>query len=359
MNTDGATKKGKVVIGLSGGVDSAVAAAILKQQGYEVVGVTLSLFAYASEDGKGCCSFSDTIDATQVCDLLGIEHFVFSRRKTFKSEIIDKFVDGHKNWIVTNPCISCNTLVKMPTLLLAADQIGAEFVATGHYANINDDGILCRGTDRNKDQSYFLWQLPPASLKRILFPLGGMNKPQVRDLAEKFNIHIAKKKDSINLCFLEGGKASDFLSVRGVGNETGDFIDQSGNKLGTHKGLNRYVRGQKADVVSKDGKPKFVLNVIHETNSIVIGQKEEAFVDNILIKDVIFHSEEIFDSENLSVFGAVCRYGVDAIPIKSIIKNEDGTVKFYLTNPVYGIARGQEVVFYKNDNEVVGGGIVE
>lgn len=349
-------KKGKVVVGLSGGVDSAVVAAILKKQGYEVVGVTLSLFAYASEDGKGCCSFNDTIDATQVCDLLGIEHFVFSRRKSFKAEIIDKFVDGHKNGLIYNPCISCNNLIKMPSLFMAADQIKAEFVATGHYATIEND-VLCRGKDRNKDQSYFLWELPSAALKRLLFPLGEMTKVQVRELAAEFGIHIAKKPDSVNLCFLEGRKASDFLSDKGVGNIAGDIVDQTGIKVGTHNGINRYVKGQRASVVSTDGKQKFVLNVLPETNTVVVGPREDAFSSEFTIRDPLFHNDELFTTNNISDFSAVCRYGTTSVPIKSIKKNSDGTIKIELTAPVYGITQGQSMVIYKNDNEVIGGGL--
>ena len=351
-------KNNKVVVGLSGGVDSAVVAALLKQQGYEVIGVTLSLFAYQSDDGKGCCSFTDTIDATQVCDLLGIEHIVFSRRKTFKSEIIDKFVDGHKNGLVYNPCVSCNNLIKMPALIQTANQVGAYYIATGHYTTIQN-GVLCRGSDRNKDQSYFLWELPQSIFDRVLFPLGNMTKPEVRKLAETLGIHIAKKPDSTNLCFLEGGKASDFLAARGVGASPGEIQDQTGNKLGHHEGINRYVRGQRVGVPSKDGKPKFVLNVIADTNTVVVGPKEDAYTTKLSLKDVIIHNEEIFNVEDPSIeYSAVCRYQTDSVPIKSIILQPDGTIALELSSGVYGVANGQSVVFYRNDKEVVGGGDV-
>jgi tRNA-specific 2-thiouridylase len=347
--------KGKVIVGLSGGIDSAVAAALLKQQGYEVIGVTLSLFAYASGDGKGCCSFSDTIDATQVCDLLGIEHFVFSRRKSFGNEVINKFVEGHKNGEVVNPCVTCNNLIKIPSLVQAAMHYKADFIATGHYANV-ENGLLTRGDDLSKDQSYFLWELPTSIVSRMLFPLGKMTKPEVRKLAEKMGIHIAKKPDSVDLCFLEGKKASDYLAERGVGTDAGSVVDDSGINLGSHSGLGRYVVGQRLSIPSKDGKPKYVLKVIPETNTIVAGNREDAFFSSIKIKETVFH-DKIQSVENIS---AVCRYQTDAVKVKSILPlSEEDSFQVELETPVYGVSRGQSLVFYRNNKEVVGGGIIQ
>ena len=346
--------KGKVIVGLSGGIDSAVAAALLKQQGYEVIGVTLSLFAYASEDGKGCCSFSDTIDATQVCDLLGIEHLVFSRRKSFASEVINKYIEGHKNGEVVNPCVTCNNLIKIPSLVQAAIQYKADHVATGHYANI-ENGLLTRGDDRSKDQSYFLWDIPKNILSRLLFPLGKMTKPEVRKLAEEMGIHIAKKPDSVDLCFLEGKRASDYLAARGVGIAAGAIVDQSGNKLGNHGGLSRVVVGQRLPISSKDGKPKYALKVLSDSNTVVAGDHNDVYFNSFQIKNVEFHDTD-FRIEDLY---AVCRYQTDAVRVKSLVKNEDGTFLVEFETPVYGVSKGQSIVFYKHDKHVVGGGIIQ
>ena len=347
--------RGKVIVGLSGGIDSAVAAALLKQQGYEVIGVTLSLFAYVSDDGKGCCSFSDTIDATQVCDLLGIEHFLFSRRKSFASEVINKFVEGHKSGEVVNPCVTCNNLIKIPSLVQAAMHYKADYVATGHYANI-ESGLLTRGDDLSKDQSYFLWDIPKSILSRLLFPLGKMTKPEVRKLAEEMKIHIAKKPDSVDLCFLEGKKASDYLAARGVGVDAGAIVDQSGNKLGNHVGLGRVVVGQRLPISSKDGKSKYALKIIPETNTVVAGNHDDIYFTSFNIKDVVFHDTD-FQVEDLY---AVCRYQTDAVKVKSIQKTSTENNWFVeFETPVYGVSRGQSVVFYKHNKHVVGGGTIQ
>jgi tRNA-specific 2-thiouridylase len=354
---DSATQnKGKVIVGLSGGIDSAVAAAILKQQGYQVVGVTLSLFAYQSEDGKGCCSFSDTIDATQVCDLLGIEHFVFSRRKSFASEVIDKFVEGHKNGEVINPCVTCNNLIKIPSLVQAAMYYKADYIATGHYANV-ENGLLSRGDDLSKDQSYFLWDIPKSILSRMIFPLGKMTKPDVRKLAEELKIHIAKKPDSVDLCFLEGKKASDYLAERGVGTAIGPIIDQNGNKLGNHSGLSRVVIGQKLPISSNgNGKSKYVLKIIPESNTVVAGNHSDIYFTSFNLKNVAFHDTN-FEIQDLY---AVCRYQSDPIKVKSlqVSKENNNNLTVEFETPVYGVSKGQSIVFYKFNKYVVGGGII-
>lgn len=339
----------KVIVGLSGGVDSAVAAAILKEKGFDVVGVTLSLLTYTSEDSVGCCSFNDTIDATKVCDIIGIEHLVVSRRKNFKAQVIDPYIAGHKAGIVHNPCVTCNNQVKIPTLVDFAKHLGANYVATGHYAKVID-GKIVRGDDANKDQSYFLWDLPRETVKHLLFPLGEMNKSEVRDIAHKLGLPVAAKKDSTNLCFLEGGTVNDFLNKHGVDFPSGNIIDTQGNLLGTHKGINGFVPGQRLPMASGDGKPKFVLKVIPEKDTIMVGSKEETYRNTVEIAR--YGWVDGVAPTSFEGINAVCRYRQSPIPVLSI---QGQTV--FLDGTVSGATPGQSIVFYKGDT-VIGGGIL-
>lgn len=341
----------KVVVGMSGGVDSAVAALLLKQQGYEVIAVTLSLFAYTTEDSGGCCSFNDTIDATKVCDILGIEHLVISRRNKFLNDVIKPYLNGHANGITPNPCVSCNNTIKIPSLVDIAKHIGAQYVATGHYARIID-GKITKGMDPSKDQSYFLWELCSKDIiDHLLFPLGNMTKAEVREIAAKNNLPVASKHDSMNLCFLEGKSKEEFLDKHGVGTAHAEVVEQSTNKvlLKSGKGINGYTPGQRlGGYAASDGKPRFVLKVIPETKRVVVGFKEDLATTNIKLNNIV-----VSESTNLDApIYAVCRYKNPPIQIKRINKDS-----IDLTQPAYGIAPGQSVVFYQDDM-VVGGGII-
>lgn len=342
---------GKVVIGMSGGVDSAVAALLLKQQGYEVIAVTLSLFAYTTEDSGGCCSFNDTIDATKVCTMLGIEHLVISRRNKFLAEVIKPYILGSANGTTPNPCVSCNNTIKIPSLVDIANHIGAQYVATGHYSRIVG-GKIAKGLDESKDQSYFLWELCSKDiLDRLLFPLGNMTKTQVRAIAAENNLPLASKHDSMNLCFLEGKSKEEFLSEHGVGTTSAEVVEQTTNKvlLKNHKGLNGYTPGQRlGGYASSDGKPRFVLKVLPETNQVIVGLKEDLAATNIKLDKIVLSKSINPDSP---IF-AVCRYKNSQVQIRSL--NSDS---IELLSPVYGIAPGQSVVFYQDDM-VVGGGII-
>lgn len=340
----------KVIVGLSGGVDSAVAAAILKQKGYNVIGVTLSLLSYTKEDSVGCCSFNDTIDATKVCDLIGIEHLVVSRRKNFKAQVIDPFVSGHKQGVYHNPCITCNNTVKIPTLINFAKHLGASHVATGHYARIID-GKIAKGKDGNKDQSYFLWELSSKEITdHLMFPLGDMTKVEVRAIAENMGLPVAAKKDSTNLCFLEGGTKAEFLAKHDIHPQKGNVLDGNGNVVGTHDGVHGFIPGQRLPIQSGDGKAKFVLKVIPDTNTILMGSKDELLTDKVAV-----HSIKWTDGaapKSFTDIKAVCRYRQAPIPVEGI---QGDTV--FLGGNVYGATPGQSIVFYKGDC-VIGGGII-
>ena len=345
----------KVLIGLSGGVDSAVAATLLKQQGYEVIGVTLKLLEYTNEESIGCCTAADVIDATRVCDTVGVEHLVISRKKSFKQKIIDTYLDGHRQGVFHNPCITCNTTIKLPSLFEIADHMGIPYVATGHYARI-ENGLIKRAKDLSKDQSYFLWETPPEQINRLLFPLGEYTKTEVRELARKFGLRVADKKDSTNLCFLEGGTKEEFMERHNVGTEQGEIIDnQTGTVLGHHAGYSKYVPGQRTGIgASASGKPRYVLRVIPSTNQVVVGTKEEAASNVASIRNARW-----INGSPSTLLRGICRYGQkENLPDVQITScNEDNwTVKF--NTDIHGIASGQSLVLYDTNDCVVGGGFL-
>ena len=345
----------KVLVGLSGGVDSAVAALLLKQQGYEVVGVTLSLLTYTKEDGEGCCTFNDVLDATKVCDVLGIEHLVISRRKQFKELVIDPFLEGHKHGVFHNPCVTCNTTVKLPTLVQIADHMGIPYVATGHYARTDKaTGLLCKALDASKDQTYFLWELSTDLIKRCLFPLGDLHKTEVRAMAEAAGlVSVSQKKDSTNLCFLEGGTKQEFLEKNGIHPAKGQVLDKDNNVLGTHNGYSSYVTGQRAPVTSKDGKPRYVLKVLADTNTLVVGSKEETTARTVRVNNTRWVGQPWLNTPVM----VSTRYSHDpASAVEAVITEEEtGWVVTATTSTFQSPTTGQSLVVYK-DNLLVGGG---
>lgn len=362
----------KVLVGMSGGVDSAVAAAILKSEGHEVVGLTLKLLEYSCDDSPGCCTASDIIDATRACDSIGIEHVVISRKVAFKSQVIDPFLELHKQGVYTNPCVTCNAYVKAPQLLDIADHMGFDYIATGHYANRSACGnYIVRGNDRSKDQSYFLWDLPPSAIGRLLLPLGTYTKAETRKLAKSFALKVATKKDSTDLCFLEGKSRREFLTKHGVGTEAGNVVDSAtGAVLGTHNGLARFSPGQRYGVDTKTGKPRYVLNVLPSSNTVQLGPIEETFTSSVRVQGLRIRCPD--RSLNGMPLTAVCRYSSKQSPVPVIeisgvtmLELDDGddgpeflpTVMF--DRPINGVANGQSIVLYdETDGAVVGGGTI-
>lgn len=338
----------KVVVGLSGGVDSAVAAGLLREQGWDVQGVTLKLLEYSSDEAPGCCTATDIFDANKTCSTLNVEHLVISRKKAFSSMVIQPYLEGLSSGINVNPCVSCNNTVKLPTLLEVASHLGIAHVATGHYAR-KHNGLLMRATDRSKDQTYFLWELTPDLIERLLFPLGELTKTKVRELASKFGLSVANKQDSVDLCFLEGGTKADFAEKHGVGVVPGEIRDTDGNLLGTHEGISKFTPGQRVRIPGSSTQ-RYVLKVVG--NDILAGTKEETRTNKISLRNVVWHIDPDFSAP----IELMCRYGQRDIPtVERIEPAEDGTTTVYLNSPVSGIAPGQSGVFYQNDC-VIGGG---
>jgi len=340
----------KILVGLSGGVDSAVVAALLKQQGHEVFGYTLKLLeTLDSDEGEGCCTFKDIRDARMICDQMGIEYLVTNWKQQFKKNVIDRYLDGAKKGITYNPCVTCNSTIKLPVLAAVANHFGCEYIATGHYARATN-GRITRAKNLKKDQSYFLWETPAAVVSRMVFPLGDFDsKDDTRALAREFGLHVADKKDSTDLCFLGGGTKQEFLERNNVVSSGGNFVDVDGKVVGKHEGFTKYVAGQRAGI--RGDSVRYVLNIVPSTGDIVVGSREQASSKNLFLRNARIDSE--VDTKGVT---AVIRYHSSPIPVEAIRSSGEG-MQVILGEAVFGAAKGQNCVFYSGD-EVVGGGVI-
>jgi tRNA-specific 2-thiouridylase len=340
----------KVLVGLSGGVDSAVVAALLKQQGHEVFGYTLKLLETTSEDSEGCCTFKDIRDARMVCDQMGIEYLVTNWKQQFKKNVIDRYLDGAKQGIVYNPCVTCNSTIKLPVLAAVANHFGCEYIATGHYARVNN-GRITKAKNLKKDQSYFLWETPASVVSRLIFPLGDFDsKDDTRALAREFGLHVADKKDSTDLCFLGGGTKEEFLERNNVVSSVGNFIDVDGKIVGKHEGFTKYVAGQRTGV-DNNGRRRYVLNIVSSSGDIMVGSREQASSRTLFLTNARIDAG--VNCENIT---AIIRYHSAPVAVETITNSGDN-LQVTLRDAVFGAAKGQSCVFYHGD-EVVGGGVI-
>ena len=352
--------KKKVVIGLSGGVDSAVAAYLLKEQGYEVIGVMLNLSQndeiYLLNEG-GCCSLSSVLDARKVAELLDIPFYVLNYKEVFKEKIVDYFVDEYVTGKTPNPCIECNRHIKFGKFLKSAKTLGADYVATGHYARVekeNDNYILKKGIDQRKDQTYMLYTLTQNHLKNIIMPCGEYTKDQVREIAKKIGMDIHNKKDSEEICFVPDGNHGKFISeIKKV--EEGNFIDKNGKVLGKHKGIIYYTIGQRKGLNLSLGKPGYVIEIKPETNEIVIGDEEDIFFNSAIVNKVNIVSGKNFE-EGFMVQAKI-RYQAKPCDAK-LFRIKDDQIKVVFDSSQRAMTKGQSLVFYDGDI-LVGGGIIE
>lgn len=351
--------KGKVVIGLSGGVDSAVAAYLLKKEGYEVIGVMLNISQndeiYLLHEG-GCCSLSSVLDARKVAELLEIPFYVLNYKKVFKEKIVDYFVDDYINGNTPNPCIECNRHIKFGNFLKSARSLGADYVATGHYGiveNVNGKFVLKKGVDQKKDQTYMLHVLTQDQLKYVLMPCGKYTKEQVRSIAKEIGMDIHNKKDSEEICFVPDGNHGKFISeIKEI--KEGNFIDKNGKILGTHKGIVYYTIGQRKGLNLSLGKPAYVIEIREKTNEIVIGDEEDIFFQNAIIDNINIISGD--DFEKIENIQAKIRY--QAKPCgASVYTMGDGRAKVVFEEKQRALTRGQSLVIYDNDI-VIGGGVI-
>ncbi len=353
---------------MSGGVDSSVAAALLIEQGYDVVGLTMRLWDGEEVDGNfmdsTCCSLSAVEDARYVCHKLGIEHHVMDFRKEFENHVVNYFVDEYKNGRTPNPCIACNRFLKFDAMLERAKLLGADYIATGHYAKIEYDEIfgrylLKRARSDAKDQTYALYSLTQEQLSKTLMPLGQLkNKQQTREIAEKLGLVTAKKPDSMEICFVPDKDYAGFIKRRdGEESECGNFVDVDGNVLGKHKGIIHYTVGQRKGLGITFGKPMFVLRIDAKKNEVVLGEKGTEFSDKLVATDLNFIP---FDALNEPLkANAKVRYSAKESPA-TIVPLEDGSAEVVFEEPQRAITPGQAVVFYEiNGDNVIGGGIIK
>lgn len=341
----------KVMIGMSGGVDSAVSAYLLKQSGYDVTGVTLRLCGENE---------SDAADAKAVAERLGIEHIVGDMSEEFRNKVIDDFVNSYKQGATPNPCIVCNKFIKFGAMLDYAVDCGADLIATGHYARIKRgaDGryLLKKALDESKDQSYVLYSLTQERLSRVLFPLGEMTKSEVRELAESQGLINARKRDSQDICFVPDGDYAAFIGrYTGESFPKGSFVDKEGNVLGEHNGIIKYTIGQRKGLGISLGKPAFVCGKDIQSNTVTLGENSDLFSKILTAHDVNLISADSIDRP-MRVCAKV-RYNQKEQPatVETIGENR---IRVEFDEPQRAISKGQSVVLYDGDT-VVGGGIID
>ncbi len=344
----------KVLVGMSGGVDSSVCASLLKEKGFSVAGVTLSLIENNTADE------TNISDAKKVCDNLGIEHFAVDLSKDFKQNVINNFIDEYINGRTPNPCIVCNRYIKFGKMLEIAKEWGFSKIATGHYATVREKDaryLLCKAKDETKDQSYVLYCLTQEQLASVQFPLGELSKSQVREIAESKKLVNAKKKDSQDICFVPDGDYASFIeNTANYISDTGDYVNLKGEKIGQHKGVIHYTIGQRKGLGIALGKPAFVIDKNPITNQVVLGDEEYLFYKKVLVENVNFIP---FDNlENEMKVCAKLRYRHKEQP--AVIKPlGNGQVLVEFDEAQRAPSSGQAAVFYDGDIVVGGGTIVK
>ena len=350
----------KAIIAMSGGVDSSVAAYIMKNNGYDVIGVTLKLFDNddANIREKSCCSLEDVEDAKSVAHRLGIEHYTFNFKDDFKGQVISRFIDAYEKGKTPNPCIDCNRYIKYKRLLERAYQLDYDYVVTGHYARIEESGgrfLLKKGLDHTKDQSYVLYSLTQEQLKHTLIPLGELSKDEVREIADENGFINARKKDSQDICFVPDGDYASFIeNYVGKTYPDGNFIDFNGNVLGTHKGLIRYTVGQRKGLGLALPKPMYVCKLCTDTNCVMLGDNEDLLSKTLDAYDInLITTDKIDNSIRVE---AKVRYSQSAQKA-TVFQTSENELHIEFDEPQRAITSGQAVVLYDGD-VVVGGGTI-
>lgn len=361
------SRKGKVLVAMSGGIDSTVTALMLHNEGYEVVGITMKTWDYTGSGGgkkeTGCCNLDSFNDARMAAVQHGFPHYILDIRDEFGSFVVDNFVDEYLAGRTPNPCVLCNTHIKWRALLKRADALDCDYIATGHYASVrqhdNERFVVSKGIDETKDQSYVLWGLQQDLLSRTLLPLGTYRKTAIRQMAHDFGYpELAKKSESYEICFVPDNDYRGFLKRKVDGLEEkvsgGSFVDKSGKILGQHKGYPFYTIGQRKGLDIALGKPAYVTNIDPDTNTVVLGDEEDLEKDIMKVSGLNMIKYDRLEGEMEAI--TKIRYK-DKGSLSTI--NQEGTtmhVEFY--QKAKGIAPGQSAVFYEGD-DVLGGGIIQ
>lgn len=350
-----------VLVAMSGGVDSSVAAALLVERGYRVIGATIKTFCYSDlpTNSRTCCGLDGIMDARAVCDRLGIPHYVFDMEEGFTRDVIDDFVAEYAAGRTPNPCVRCNSNTKIPDLLKKARALGADWIATGHYARIerSDNAVrLLRGLDREKDQAYFLWGVPYDVLSRLLFPVGELTKTEVRARARELGLVTADKPESQEICFVPRGHYTDFLAQR-LGSDhpalqPGPIIDRrTGRVLGEHQGYAHFTVGQRRGLPGGQRRPLRVLAVVPEQRAVVVGTDDELVMGRVVVSDLNWLPEAPRVGDCVTV---QMRHRAAAVP-GTVVDLDSNTLIIDLDHPVPAVAPGQSAVLFVED-QVLGGG---
>lgn len=357
-------EKKKVVVGMSGGVDSSVAAWLLKKQGYDVIGVTMQIWQdelpEQQEENGGCCGLSAVDDARRVAERLQIPYYVMNFKKEFKENVMDYFVQEYIDGRTPNPCIACNRFVKWESLLKRSLDIGAEYIATGHYARVeqlpNGRYALRKSATAAKDQTYALYNLTQHQLSHTLMPVGEYTKDEIREMAAEIGLVVANKPDSQEICFIPDHDYAKFIEENtDCRLEEGNFVDKYGNVLGRHKGITHYTVGQRKGLNLSMGHPVFVTAIRPETNEVVIGENEDVFSNIVRCNKLNWMAIEGLAGGEMRVTAKI-RYSHKGAPCVIRETGED-TVECVFDEPQRAATPGQAVVFYDGDY-VVGGGTI-
>jgi len=362
------SSKGRVLVAMSGGVDSSVAAVMLHEQGYEVIGITMKTWDYHRSGGNngketGCCTVESMNDARHIAVKYGFKHFIVDIRDEFGDWVIDRFVDEYTSGRTPNPCVLCNTHIKWAALLRRADNLGCDYIATGHYANVREENgryVISKGKDHDKDQSYALWGVQQKHLERTIFPLGSYRKTEIRQIAEDYGLlNVANKPDSYEICFIPDNNYHRFLNDRVDGLEErvagGNFVDKYGKIVGKHKGYPYYTIGQRRGLDIALGYPVYVTDIDPVNNVITIGEKEDLISTTCKAKELNLVKYDEIPGGSMDIVGKI-RYN-DAGASGIITQISDDEIKVHFPAGREAITPGQAIVCYEGDDVVAGGWI--